>query len=222
MSATISFDVNVRKENGKGVARKLRSAGRVPGVLYGKGVEPLSVSLDRHNFINTVKGHSISNTFMQLNIEGGETAQVLVREIQLDPVSNEVLHVDFNRISMTEKLEMEIPIELIGTPTGVKNQGGILEHSVRALTVRCLPTEAPDSIQIDIADLELGKKMHVSELPEGDYEMVSDPETVVASVVAPKAEAEPEAEEETEEGAEPEVVGKEGAEEDQEAEKDKE
>lgn len=231
MATTVQLKGTVRSEKGKGAARRLRRTEAIPGVLYGKGKDPVMLALDQRQFLTAVAGHSVSNLIVDLNVGGDkETVKTLIREVQLDPVSGSVLHVDLNEISLTDQIEVDVPIILEGIPSGVKNSGGILQHPLRILSVRCLPTDLPESVKVDVSALEIGDSIHVSELDLANVEILEDPETSLASVIPPTKIEEPtpvEGEEEVpteEEAAEPEVVGKkkeEGEEEEAGAEKQK-
>jgi large subunit ribosomal protein L25 len=189
MATTIELNAKRREGTGKGVARKLRQTRRVPGILYGKGVDPVLIDLDEREFTHSVGGHAVSNLIVDLRMDG-ETGPVktLVREVQTNPLSGSVEHVDLNRISLTEEIEVEIPIELVGLATGVKNSGGILQHPIRTLTLKCLPQDMPDKITVDVSHLEIGDSVRVSELKLGNVIVLTDPETSVASVVPPARE----------------------------------
>jgi large subunit ribosomal protein L25 len=189
MATTIELNAKRREGTGKGVARKLRAARRVPGILYGKGMEPVLIDLDEREFTKSVGGHAVSNLFVDLRVDG-ESALVktLVREVQTNPLSGSVEHVDLNRISLTEEIEVEVPIELVGLATGVKNSGGILQHPIRSLAIKCLPQDLPDLITVDVSHLEIGDSVRVSELNLGNVTVLTDPETAVASVAPPTRE----------------------------------
>jgi large subunit ribosomal protein L25 len=216
MANTVQLSGTVRTDTGKGVARKLRQSQRIPSVLYGKGRDPVMLELDEREFLRIVSEHSASNLIVDLQVQGDkDVVKTLIREVQVDPVSGSVLHVDFNQISLSDKIEVEIPIELTGTPSGVKNAGGILQHPIRTLSIRCLPQNMPPVITIDVSELEIWDSFKVSRLNLPDVEILIDPETSLASVIPPAKIEEPvavEGEEAVvtaeEEAAEPEVVGK--------------
>lgn len=218
MATTVQLNGKVRTERGKGAARKLRAARSIPGVLYGKGDETVLLTLDEREFLRAVTGHTVSNLVVDLTV-GGDTGAVktLIREVQMDPLTGEVVHVDLNKISMTERIEVEIPVELTGIPVGVKDQGGILQHSVRSLLMKCLVVDIPDRITIDVSALGIGDSIHVADLQVPNAEILEETETTVASVVPPTVAKEPTEEEAeaaaAEEAAEPEVVGRKRAEE---------
>jgi large subunit ribosomal protein L25 len=201
----------------------MRMERRIPGVLYGKNREPVLLDLDERAFGKLVSEHSASNLIVDLTVSGEAGAlKTLIREVQVDPVTGAVLHVDFNQISLTDRIEVEVPIELVGVPTGVKNSGGILQHPVRTLAIKCLPHDMPDKIEIDVTGLEIGDSVNVASLTLQNVEILADPETSLASVVPPTKVEEPVAVEAAAEEAEPEVVGKKEEEEGAEAKEAKE
>jgi large subunit ribosomal protein L25 len=209
MATTVTLEGSVRTGRGKGAARKMRMNRRIPGVLYGRNREPVLLDLDEKAFGKLVGEHSASNLIVDLTVGGGgDVVKTLIREVQLDPVTGVVLHVDFNQISLTDRIEVEIPIELVGVPTGVKNSGGILQHPVRTLAIKCLPHDMPDKITLDVTGLEIGDSIIVSSLTLENVEILADPDTSLATVVHPAKAEEPTPAEAAEAPAEPEVVGK--------------
>jgi len=202
MAQKFTLTVQTRSETGKGAARKIRAAARVPGILYGKAVDPIPVSLDRREFLRTVTGHTVSNMVLDLTLDDDAAVKALIREIQLDPLSNDVVHIDFNRISLTEKMEFEIPLELVGLPIGVKDFGGVLANPRRAITVLCLANDVPDKITVDVSGLGLNEAFHVSDLEVQAVEVVTPGHLTIAAVSAPTTVAEPTEGEEAAEGEE--------------------
>lgn len=186
--ATASLNAEVRSETGKGVARKLRFAGKVPGVIYGHGREPQPLSINAREFERLAERVRITSTVIELAL-GGKTARTLVRELQRDPIKRTVLHVDFQELVAGEKVNVTVPLRFVGTPEGVKTGGGILEEIVHSLHVECDPANIPDHIDVDVSALTIGHSLHVSDLklPEG-VEVTDDAEQTVAIVSAPKAE----------------------------------
>lgn len=186
--ASASLNADVRTETGKGVARKLRSAGKVPGVIYGHGREPMALSLNAREFERLAERVRITSTVIELALDG-KTARTLVRELQRDPIKRTVLHVDFQELVAGEKVNVTVPLRFVGTPEGVKTGGGILEEIVHSLHVECDPANIPDHIDVDVSALTIGHSLHVSDLklPEG-VEVTDDAEQTVAIVSAPKAE----------------------------------
>lgn len=209
-----------RPEIGKGSARSLRRQGVLPAVVYGvNDSTPIKVESRQMTKLITsgVGEHSLIT--IELN-EGGKKASehpVLIKDYQMDPVSDELLHVDFIEVSLEKVVNVTVPLVITKEPAGVK-MGGILEHRLREIEVECLPTQIPDKIEIDAVHIEIGHSLHVSDLtpPEG-AKIVSDESEVVLSVSAPKVEEEAPAEAAEEEAAEPELVKAKGKEEGEEA-----
>lgn len=204
----IDINTDVRTQSGKGVARKLRQAGRLPGVLYGPGSSPVSLSVDAHDFqimLQSAKGEQI---LFHLKMSEGEKEErlAMVKDLQTHPVNDSILHIDFYEVDMDRKLNVEVPVKPVGTPAGVELYQGILEILHRNVTISCLPMNIPDFIEIDVTELNLGESAHVSDItpPEG-VEIVDHPELTVASVVGSSSGASSA----TEEGEE-EVEGEEG------------
>jgi large subunit ribosomal protein L25 len=190
-----ALEVELREGTGKGVARKLRAAGRIPGVLYGRGEPPQSVVLDPRALERVIATSDAGmNTLIDLNIAGSRDRAervVLVKELQRDPVRGAPLHVDFYQVDLTATIEVKVPIVLRGRPKGVELSGGILDQALRELDVECLPRAIPESITLDVSELEIGSSIHVRDLalPEGVV-LRSDPDLSVASVITPKVEEE--------------------------------
>ncbi len=208
-----SLAVEIRVGAGKGVARKLRAAGRLPAIVYGSGNDAIRVSLDPRRLDALLRSSEAGlNTLIDLEGDPSVSGKtVLVKELQTDPVVGRMLHADLYEVDPHATIEVEVPIRVMGQPIGVTLGGGILDHGLRELLVECLPRAIPDSIDVDVSALELGDSIHVRELPlpEGIV-LKTDADLSVVSVVAPTvAEEETPAEEEGE-GIEGEAV--EGAE----------
>ena len=216
MSAEVKLAAQRRSETGKGAARKIRAAGNVPAVVYGGEDEALSLTLDRNEATHLFQNISVENTIIDLKVEGVKTPiQTLIREIQAHPFRSEILHVDFLRIQKGVAIEVEIPIQLEGSPHGVKHGEGILDQVIHTVTVRCIPSAIPDAITVNIEHLDVGDSLHVSELvvPE-DLEVVTDADRIVAQVALLKGPKPGEEEEDleaalTEDAPEPELIGEE-------------
>lgn len=201
--AQFRLSARVRDTKGKGVARKLRAAQQIPAVFYGPGVEPLMLVLDYIEFQKLLKTTTGENVIMDLDIESGgksDTKKVMLKELQMDPVKDTYLHVDFYEISMDKEITIDIPIRLVGDPAGVE-EGGILQHVVREMTISGLPDKLVEDIEVDVSSLAIGDAVHIEDisLPEG-ITALQDAGLTVAVVVAPTvvAEEEPEEEEEIE------------------------
>lgn len=190
--AEVKLKAELRSETGKGPARRARRAGKVPAILYGRGMQPLALSVDRREFISALHTDAGMNVLLDIEIDGKSTL-ALTREVQRDPVKGTLLHADFVKVDRKHAIEIEVPVHLVGESPGVK-AGGVLEHPLFTVHVRCLPTEVPEAIEADISGLGVGDSLRVSDLsaPEG-VNILSDPEAVVAHVAAPISEAELEA-----------------------------
>jgi large subunit ribosomal protein L25 len=207
MATQVTLKAGLREGRGKGPARKLRAAGKLPAVVYGAAGEPLALSLNTHEAQLLFHAISVDNTIVNLEIEGGTgLVQTLVREIQTHPIRPDILHVDFLRIQMDVEVELDVPLHIHGIPRGVRDDGGVLEQPLHDLPIRCLPDRIPEEILVEVADLGIGDAVHVRDLPltEG-VEVMLDGDRIVCSVQIPTVlkSAEPE---EAEEG-EPELVG---------------
>jgi large subunit ribosomal protein L25 len=184
------LSVETREGVGKGVNRKLRASGRIPGVIYGKKRAAQAIQLDPVALEKVLRGSGAGlNTLIDLSV-GGRTDTVLVKELQRHPVQGAFWHVDFYQVDLTRKITVSVPIHFVGKARGVEF-GGILDHPLRELEVECLPRAIPEFVEVDVSALEIGQAIHVSELrlPEG-VEVKTDGALAVASVVLPAAEVE--------------------------------
>ena len=204
----ITVQSQIRHEFGKNANRRLRAAGRVPGIVYGRNVEPVAVSvepkdLDRILFSDT--GH---NTIFTLKYRDQEQ-QVLIREYQRDPVGDEFLHADFMAVSMDRTMVFDVPVETVGTAEGVKMYGGILDLVVREIHLECLPGDLPDHIRVDVSDLEIGDSVRVEQLDVDTdrVKILSDPDLTILTIAAPSVEADADEIMLEDETGEPEIVG---------------
>jgi large subunit ribosomal protein L25 len=184
--------VEVREATGKGAARKLRQAGRIPGVCYGRNATPLSVSLDPKGLEHVLTTSSSGlNTLFELKGGGDfDGKPVLVRELQRNPVSGHLVHADLYMVDLQQKVHVSVPVHLEGSPEGVK-MGGILDHTLREIEFECLPQSIPEEVRVDVSALEIGDSLHVSDLmlPVGAT-LLSDPELAVVLVATPAVEEE--------------------------------
>jgi large subunit ribosomal protein L25 len=187
--ATASLSAKPRTETGKGVNRKLRAAGEVPGVIYGHGREPQALTVNAREFNRLAERIRITSTVIELALDG-KVAKTLIRELQRNPLDRQVLHVDFQELVAGEKVTVSVPLRFTGSAKGVK-EGGILEEVMHQLSIRVDPANIPDHIDVDVTELTIGHGLHVSDvkLPEG-VEVMDNPANSVATVVAPKAEEE--------------------------------
>lgn len=184
------LSVRKREATGRGSSRRLRKSDEIPAVVYGRsGNQPLSISVKAFHALWKKMGGGAS--LIEIADEQGETRLTTIKDIQKDPIKDHVLHIDFNEVYMGEAMTASVPFHTHGTPSGVKNDGGILESSVHELEVRCLPKDFPDHLEVDVSELEIGDSLHVSDmkLPAG-VEVTDDPDTVLAYVAAPITEEE--------------------------------
>jgi len=171
---------------GKGVARKLRAAGQVPAVLYGHGMDPLSIAIDSKELFHALHGSAGTNVLVDLVVEGKEHL-ALPREIQRDHVRGQYLHVDFLAVRRDEKVEVDVPIRVVGESAGVK-AGGVLEHHLWDLHVECFPGDVPDGIDADISALQVGDSLKVGDLvPPKGVSILTPADESVLGVVTPQA-----------------------------------
>lgn len=182
----VSLKARVRREAGKGAARKLRARGLVPAVMYGHGEPATPLVVDRHD-VEQVLSHEGENVIITLELDEGEPATVIVRSTQHDPIKGALRHVDFQQVRMDEEIHTRVPIEPRGDPAGVK-MGGILEHMLWDVEVRCLPGDIPEVIEVDVSDLGLGENLHVRDIvPPPGVTLLTDPDQTVFTVVVPAA-----------------------------------
>lgn len=212
----------VRTGTGKSIARKLRSKGLIPANVYRGGKEALSIQVSDDEFKKVLHTKAGENVIITLKISGAASnlkeKTVLIKEIQREPIKDGILHVDFNEISLTEALKVNVPLAPRGEPVGVKIDGGILEHVMRELQVECLPTAIPEKIEVEVSALKIGDAVFVKNIavPEG-VKVLNDPELIAMIVKPPKVEAPKEAVVEEAGAAEPELIRKKKEEEAEEA-----
>lgn len=207
----IIVKAEVRKGTGKKVAKDLRNKGLVPANVYKGGKGALSIQVtqgDLHEALHTSAGE---NVIITLKISGDAAVKdktVLIKEIQREPIKDGILHVDFNEISLTETLKVNVPLTSKGEAVGVKADGGILEHVMWELHVECLPTDIPEKIEVDVTNMKIGDAVYVKDIPAPEgVKFLNDPELITMIVKAPKVEA-PKEEVLAEGAAEPELIRK--------------
>jgi large subunit ribosomal protein L25 len=206
--AVIALSGERRSDLGKGGARKARAAGRIPGIVYGHGDDPVPISIDGRSFQLALQHHKGGNAIVNLALTGAGEVTALIRDVQYDPVSHHILHLDFQHISLTESVEVKVAVHLTGVAAGVKDGGGVLELIMREIEVRCLPTAIPAALEYDVSALGVGQSVHVRDLSAEGVTVLSDPDATVATVVAPTVEEPAPTEAPAEGAAEPEVIAK--------------
>jgi len=190
----ITLSVDQREKSGKGPARRLRAAGKIPAVFYGKKTDPLKLAIDLHEFKKQYD-QSGSNPLFELHIKGDKVPRrtAILKQRQINPVSSGLVHLDFVEVFMDEEQQVTVPLEFQGKAIGVE-QGGAFQPAVKELLVSCLPDKIPAVIVVDISDLTIGRSLHVKDIPLPPGVKAAQDETLaVATILAPKAEAEAEA-----------------------------
>jgi large subunit ribosomal protein L25 len=180
----VTLEVHPRQEAGKNANRKLRALGQIPGVVYGAGRDPLPIQIDRRTLLNLMRQTQGTNPVFLLQLSGTDKSRhAMIREVQIDAVSRHVLHVDFQRVLMTEKVRIAVHVELTGIPHGVKVEGGLLDFVTREIHVQCTPDKIPSKLTADVSELHIGQHLEAKDiqLPEG-VELTDEPGRVVASV----------------------------------------
>jgi len=204
------LDAEIREETGRGKVKALKDKGFIPAVVYAEGKAALALKLSHRQLVQLVHHHRIEGVVINLNIKDDKKQKsrpCLIKEIQHDPVHGEIIHVDFNQISLTKAIKVNIPVVAKGEPMGVKQEGGSLEHILWEIEVECLPTSIPKDIEIDVTQLKMGESIHVKDIivPQG-VKVLNDPGAIVLSVAAPMKEEAPVEAVEGEAAQEPEVI----------------
>ncbi len=184
MSESIMIEVERRERTGKGGARKARRAGAIPAVLYGEAKEPVPIRVDRKRLVDLFQKGGYENRIFLLKLAGtDQTRHALVRDLQIDPTTDEILHLDFQRVSLEKRLRVRVHIRLEGIPVGVKNEGGLLDFVTRELEVECRPDRIPSEIVVSVSELHVGQHVEVESVvfPEG-VSYVGAAGVVIASV----------------------------------------
>jgi len=183
----------------------LRKEGKVPAIYYSKHHEPLAVQFAEraiHPLVFTSK-----TSLITLNVEGHEELDCIIKDVQFDPVTEKIVHIDLLGLKKGEKIQIEVPVQLIGNPIGIK-EGGILQHTLHKVQIECLPADIPEHLEIDVVNLKLGQAIHAGDLKFDNFVVLNSPESIIAAVTHPKVEKEAAATGETPVATEPEVIAK--------------
>ncbi len=213
MTEQFHIEVHTRESTGKNSNRRLRAAGQIPAVLYGAGRDTVPITIGRKTIQEVFRHGAGENTiFLLKRVESDQQRHARIREMQVDPVSREVLHIDFQRVLMDEAIRINVQIRAVGEPTGVKNEGGVLDLVTREVEVECLPGDIPEAIELDVEALAIGDHLDARDLtlPKG-VTLLEEPDRVIVSVsyAARIEEAEEEGEELLEAALEePELIGR--------------
>jgi large subunit ribosomal protein L25 len=209
MAQQANLQAATRSNTGKGAARSLRREGKVPGIIYGHNRAPEPLMIDSSALKKMLLGISAGTTVFDVVVDGRPAVKALIREIQRDSVRPaEILHLDLYEVRADEKVTLAVPIHLIGVPDGVRNFGGVLDHSLRELEIEVLPADIPGHVELDVTTLTIGHSLFVRDLKIEKAEILNDPDTPVCSVVAPRTEEAPAPVEEAAVTAEPELIRK--------------
>lgn len=182
----MTIEVQKRERTGKGGSRESRRNGMIPGVVYGGGKDSVAIQLDRKSFVEMMRksgGGEHPIFLLKLSDSGGQERHAILRDLQRDPVSRMVIHLDFQRIEMNKKVRVRVPVELVGTAIGVKSEGGLLDFATREVEIECLPGDMPKHIDLDISGLHVGQHVEAGQLqlPEGVV-LVDEAEKVIVTL----------------------------------------
>lgn len=187
MAHQVTLTAERRATKGKGAARKLRAAGRVPAVIYGHGRDPESLSVAQAELEKALTGIAAASTVIDLTVDGKPT-KTLIREIQRTAVRRDIVHVDFYEIHADEKIRLEVPVHLVGAPEGVRNAGGVLDQVLREIEIEVLPAYIPERVELDVTALGIGRSLHVRDLQLPNVTILTHLDETVCTVVPPRVE----------------------------------
>ena len=198
-----------REGRGKNDARRARREGMVPITVYGGGAETVAAVAPARDLAAILRSESGRNTIFTIEVEGLGASEVMFHDRQIDPVKGRLIHADLTRLVKGQKIEVTVPLHLVGEPFGVKEKQGVLEQIVREIDIRCEPRDIPDSLDVDVSNLDVHDVLHVSDIKVGEgIEILTDAELVIATIGIVKEEVAPAPATEGEEPAEPELIGK--------------
>lgn len=211
MAQQATLQAAPRTGTGKGTARTLRRAGRVPAVIYGRGREPEALTVDTTALTRLLAQIAAATTVVDVAVEGRAPVKALIREIQRSPVRPvDILHLDLYEVHADEKITVEVPLRFVGIPEGVRNFGGVLDQTMHSVEIKVFPADIPAQIDVDVTALNIGQSIHVGEITVQKAEIMNDAGQTVCTVVAPRTEevAAPAPEEAAAVPAEPELIRK--------------
>lgn len=185
--AELTFNAEVRTTTGKNVTHRLRAAGNVPAVIYGKGIDPIHCSLNLKEVENALKKVN-RNSIIQIAFGGKEKdREVILRDKQLNPLTRRFDHIDFQAVDFTHPIRVDVDIKLNGDPIGRKT-GAILTVQTKALRIECLPSKIPPCVEVDVSALDAGDSLHVSDIPKGEFKIISNPKLTICQMSVIKEE----------------------------------
>ncbi len=192
--ADIVIEAQEREAGSSNAARRMRREEKLPAVVYGGDKESNPIVLNPREIISVLKSESGQNTIFKLKVAGGSEDNVMIFDLQIDPITHQLIHADLVRIALDVEIEVSVPLRIVGEAKGVIEDGGVLDHSLRELLVSCLPANIPESIDVDVSELEMNQSIKVEDLQvPPDVTVVTEPDRSVASIVAPVSEADLEA-----------------------------
>ena len=211
MAEKKEYRVQAKQRDGRGKndARRARRAGMIPITVYGGGAETVAALAPLSDLAAILRSEAGRNTIFTIEVEGAGASEVMFHDRQIDPVKGRLIHADLTRLVKGQKIEVTVPLHLVGEPIGVKEKQGVLEQIVREIEIRCEPREIPDSLDVDVSNLDVHDVLHVSDIPvSAAVEILMDPELVIATLGMTKEEVVAAPAVEGEEPTEPEVIGK--------------
>lgn len=214
----VTLTADSRTDTGKGAARSLRREGKIPAVIYGHGREPMALAVDHRavgHLLDIIGGETV---LIDVAIDGASPVKAIVREVQRNPVRRaDVIHLDLYAVVAGEPIVVDVPIHIVGTADGVRNQGGVLDLHLHRMTIKVLPGKIPENIKVDVTDLTVGQAIHISDITVENAEILHDGDVSVVGVLAARVETVAAEEGAEEEEGEPEVIAKGKADEDEES-----
>ena len=206
----IILEIQPREEIGKNKVKDLRGKGFIPAVIYAEGKKSLPIKVSHRQLWQLIHQHRLESMVINLKMQDDKKQKgmpCLIKEIQHDPVKGDIIHVDFNEISLTKVIRVNVPVVAKGEPIGVKQEGGSLEHILWEIEVECLPTDIPKDIEVDVNQLKIGDDIHIKDITfPSNIKVLNNPEAIVFSVTAPIKEEAAAVAVEGEEKQEPEVI----------------
>ncbi|HVJ04642.1 MAG TPA: 50S ribosomal protein L25 [Candidatus Saccharimonadales bacterium] len=187
-TATNTVEAKIREASDKNAARRLRTTGMIPAVLYGAKKDPRAIAVDPKQILKILHSDSGHNTIFDINLDG-EQAKAMVVDWQYEPMKGQLLHVDLKRIAMDQKMRLSVPVHIEGEAKGAKEEGGLLDLVLREIQIECLPTDIPSSITVDVTNLGRGEAIRVADLPQtASVKYLNDPDALVVHITFVKEE----------------------------------
>jgi len=188
----ILLEAELRAETGSGKARSLRSQGFIPAVIYREGKESHAIKISHKEFLHLVHQFRLENAIIKLKIKDDKKSKdraCIIKEMQHDPVKGEIVHIDFNEISLTKVIKVNVPVSVQGESVGVKQDGGSVEHLLWEIEIECLPTDIPKDIPVDISNLKIGDSVHIKDIKfPSNLKVINEPGAIVLTIAAPMKE----------------------------------